>query len=258
MSNLLGMKAFGEGCTIFHSAKLSISINGKALGFFNRKRGLGQEDPSSPLPFCLAEDVLSRGISKLDVDGKLHLMSGPRGFAMPSHVLYVDDVTIFCKASHKRILIFSRKLKANHLIFIVDRIKNKLSSWKGSMLSIMGKVQPINMVIHDMLLYSFCIYNCPTNILYSLDTWVWNFIWFGNIFTQKVVTVVWNHICKPVIDGGLGLRSIKAIIKAGLIKLTWDFVNSGAQWTSLLKHRTFRNSCKIKYHITSSNQYVAF
>lgn len=87
--------------TIFHSAKLSISINGKALGFFNCKRGLGQEDPSSPLPFCLAEDVLSRGISKLDVDGKLHLMSGPRGFAMPSHVLYVDDVTIFCKASHK-------------------------------------------------------------------------------------------------------------------------------------------------------------
>jgi len=45
---------------ILESAKLSISVNGKQNGFFNCKRGVRQGDPSSPLLFCLVEDVLSR------------------------------------------------------------------------------------------------------------------------------------------------------------------------------------------------------
>lgn len=60
-----------------------------------------QGDPLSPLLFCLAEEVLSRGISKLVDDGLLQLMSGPRGMRMPSHVLYADDIMIFCRGSKK-------------------------------------------------------------------------------------------------------------------------------------------------------------
>lgn len=84
---------------ILLSAKLSLSVNGNAIGFFNCKRGLRQGDPLSPFLFCLTEEVLSRGINKLVEEGKLQLMTDSRSFRMPSHVLYADDIMIFCRAS---------------------------------------------------------------------------------------------------------------------------------------------------------------
>jgi hypothetical protein len=84
---------------ILQSAFLSVSINGKAHGYFNCTRGVRQGDPLSPLLFCLAEDVLSRSITKLVNDGKLNLIKGTRNFMVPSHTFYADDLMIFCKGN---------------------------------------------------------------------------------------------------------------------------------------------------------------
>lgn len=98
------LKDFGFNSTfcncievILNSAHLSISINGKQHDYFNCTRGMRQGDPLSPLLFCLAEDVLSKGISNLVLQGKVELVKGTRNFHVPSHTLYADDVMVFCK-----------------------------------------------------------------------------------------------------------------------------------------------------------------
>jgi len=100
------LKAFGFNdifCkwihTILQSAKLSISINGKQEGYFSCKRGVRQGDPLSPLLFCITEEVLSRGLTKLVNEGKLKLIKGTRTAPIPSHILYADDVMLFCKGT---------------------------------------------------------------------------------------------------------------------------------------------------------------
>ncbi|GAU47255.1 hypothetical protein TSUD_243480 [Trifolium subterraneum] len=45
------------------------------------------------IQYEIREEVMSRGISKLVEDGLLPPMAGPKGFILPSHILYVDQMT---------------------------------------------------------------------------------------------------------------------------------------------------------------------
>ena len=88
---------------ILQSARLSILVNGKAVGFFSCSRGVRQGDPLSPLLFCIAEAVLSRALSLARNTGKIVPMSYSRGVSIPTHILYADDVMIFCAGTKQNI-----------------------------------------------------------------------------------------------------------------------------------------------------------
>lgn len=85
--------------------------------------------------------------------------------------------------------IFKGKPKAIHLKPIVDKIKTKLASWKGALLSVMGRFQLVKSIIHVMLVYSFHVYAWPVSLLKTLDKWIRNFIWSGYIFSGKLVPI---------------------------------------------------------------------
>ncbi|XP_019431188.1 PREDICTED: uncharacterized protein LOC109338411 [Lupinus angustifolius] len=279
--------------TILHSAKLSISVNGENVGFFSCKRGVRQGDPLSPLLFCIAEDVLSRGISKLVLEGKLSTISGPRNLKICSHAFYADDILVFCKGIKREILalkhllsdygeasgqltnpakcrfysgkisarkvaslndalgfsagcipfnylgvpIFKGKPRKIHLQSVADRILGKLATWKGHSLSIMGRVELVRSVIQSMLSYSFHIYAWPNQLLKFVDTSIRNFIWSGDTKIRKLVTVAWKKVCQPLKVGGLGLKSIKNLNHAALLKLAWEMSYSNQEWATFYRQR---------------------
>jgi hypothetical protein len=146
--------------------------------------------------------------------------------------------------------IFEGKLKAIHFQVIADRIKVKLSTWKRSLLSIMGRVQLVNSIIHGMLVYS--IYLWPAALLKKVDAWIRNFIWSGDISTQKVCTVGWKSVCRPLASGGLGIRSVASINESLILKLGWSFMASSDQGARLCRCRFLRNNSPISYYIKSS------
>lgn len=293
---------------ILQSARLSFSVNGHSVGFFRCKRGVRQGDPPSPLLFCIAEDVLSLAISSLVQTGELLPMDGPRGFSTPYHVLYADDIMIFCRGTKRnlqaivnlfklygeasgqlispnkckfypgaiaswrlqsissilgfsvgRLLftylgvpIFKGKCTRSYLQPIADRLKTKLATWKGSMLSIMGRVQLVKSVIQGILVYSFHIYAWPISLLKTIDSWIRNFIWSGNISTRKMVTVAWHKLCAPTHEGGLGVRPLSKINEAATLKLCWDFMSNDSQWANVLRARFLFGRCPVPHYIKSS------
>jgi hypothetical protein len=102
--------------------------------------------------------------------------------------------------------IFKGKPKCSNFKFI-NKIKVKLATWKGVLLSIMGRVQLIKPIIHGMLVYSFHVYLWPVKLLCQLDQWIKNFLWSGDIFSRKVCTVSWQTIGLPFESRGLDMRS---------------------------------------------------
>lgn len=280
---------------ILKSARLSVLVNGKAVGFFSCSHGVRQGDPLSPLLFCLAEEVLSRALSIASTFGRLTPMSYCCGVSLPTQILYADDVLIFCTGTKRnlRILltifnkysavsgqiinvaksrffmgamtgsrtqmiasllgfnvgtlpftylgcpIFRGKLRVSHFKTITDRIKTKLATWKGTSLSIMGRVQLVKSIIHGMLVYSFHVYMWPRRLLRSLNTWIKNFIWSGDVFTRKVCTVPWNTVCRPWLEGGLDIKLTQLINDAFMLKLAWNLFSTNSQWATLFKSRFF-------------------
>ncbi|XP_019430885.1 PREDICTED: uncharacterized protein LOC109338180, partial [Lupinus angustifolius] len=279
--------------TILQSSKLSINVNGENVGFFSCKRGVRQGDPLSPLIFCIAEDVLSRGISKLVLDGKLSTINGFRNLKTCSHAFYADDILIFYKGIKREILalkhllidygealrqltnptkcrfyygkinarkvasltdslgfsvgcipfnylgvpIFKVKPRKIHLQPIADKIMGKLATWKGHFLSIMGRVELVRSVIHSMLSYSFHIYAWAYQLIKFVDTSIRNFIWSGDTKIRKLVKVAWKKVCQPLKVGGLGLKSIKNLNHAALLKLAWEMSYSNQEWATFYRKR---------------------
>ncbi|XP_057812491.1 uncharacterized protein LOC131026578 [Salvia miltiorrhiza] len=86
---------------IFQSARISILFNGEQHGFFGCSRGVRQGDPLSPVLFGLAEEVLSHLLLDAADRGFIARMRMSRSLLFPSHLLYADDVLLFCKATRR-------------------------------------------------------------------------------------------------------------------------------------------------------------
>lgn len=136
--------------------------------------------------------------------------------ALPSHILYADDILVFCRGTKRNVdapmslfssysitsgqhlsiqkckfyvgclsssrvsaisnfhgfnaghlpfmylgvPIFKSKPRSTHLQPIVDKVIAKLASWKGALLSFMGRVQLVKSVVTCMLLHIYGLLLC--------------------------------------------------------------------------------------------------
>lgn len=90
--------------------RLSVLINSSVFSFFSCSRGVHKGDQLSPLLFCLAEELFSRGISYLFTARIAKPITTPT--VMLTHILYTDDVFIFCRGDTYTIMAIFLYLRA--------------------------------------------------------------------------------------------------------------------------------------------------
>ncbi|KAI9201174.1 hypothetical protein LWI28_019580 [Acer negundo] len=238
---------------ILRSSRLSILFNGVPEEYFCCSRRVRQGDPLSPLLFGIAEDFLSRLLTRLVGSSQILPISSPRGFLAPTHVLYADDVLIFCRDTQKNLKhimgafrdygdisgqlvnlvpLFRGKPRKVVLRPIADKILSKFGKWKGKSLSLAGHATLIRSVITGSFVHSFMIYKRPSSLLSLINRKLKNLLWTGSYLRLLNDSLLRKFTWKFITTDGFAFSFLRERYLKHLQKLHGGYVTSSI-WSSL-------------------------
>ncbi|XP_042484804.1 uncharacterized protein LOC122065079 [Macadamia integrifolia] len=149
--------------------------------------------------------------------------------------------------------IFKGRLKKTALMPVMDSVKKRLAGWKGKLLSMAGRTELVRSVISSIPTHNFAVYWWPSSLLATMERWMQNFIWTGEVESTRAITVKWNTLCKPKDEGGLGIRKLRDSNKAMLCKMVWRIKHGKSNASSFLRARFVKKDGKFSKGSRSSS-----
>ncbi|XP_060182036.1 uncharacterized protein LOC132611654 [Lycium barbarum] len=227
----------------------SILLNGQAYGFFHSTSGVKQGDPLSPALFILSAEVLSRALNSLFENNEFRSYGIPKWSANLNHLAYADDTIIFssadarslelimelgCPVTHSR----KRKVDYNDLI---KKVKNRLQTWKGRMLSFGGKSVLINNGLMSMPIHLLPAIKPPKCVINDMHKIFSSFFWNNSEEGRRRHWSSCLNLCKQKEEGGVGFRSLFDDNKYSMGKLYVDQILQKAQSSDCAVKGRFSN-----------------
>ncbi|XP_035546530.1 uncharacterized protein LOC118348600 [Juglans regia] len=218
----------------------SVVMNGVPIS----GRGLQPGDLISPYLFIMVEEILSRLLKKKFHEGKIVVFSQPKDSSLVSHLLYADDIVI------------SNGNKAS--LRSISQTPELYESWSGQRVSkekssiIFSKHIPISRRRSVLRLTGFTegtlpfkylgVPMVPKSIICSINKSMSNFFWGYKDGRPKKYWRSRDSTCKPVQEGGIGLRNLMVVEKALHMKLAWKLLTKQSLWSNFFKAKYVRKN----------------
>lgn len=133
--------------------------------------------------------------------------------------------------------LFKGRVTVVHLASIVETTSDRTSAWMGKLMSLQGRVILVRHVLSSMFLHSMAIFRWPHLVIKEAERLLRNFLWSGDPTKRKLICVSWVKTTKPLSEGGLGIRRLKDINKAILMKLAFDFLAKEGELAIFLRNK---------------------
>ena len=109
---------------------------------------------------------------------------------------------------------------------LVDKIKLKVYNWKNKILSFAGRLQLINSVLASTHIYWASIFKIPIATIKEIESICRCFLWAKGEPVKGKAKIKWSDVCKPKINGGLGIKNLRFWNDALLSKHVWNLINN--------------------------------
>ena len=102
---------------------------------------------------------------------------------------------------------------------VIDKIQNRLNTWKGTCISRAGRVVLIKAVLRSLRLYYSSLFKIPKKVAQEINSIQRRFLWSGKKQSRYNALVKWELIQKPKDKGGL--RVTNCTLKNAVLLLKW-------------------------------------
>ncbi|KAL2247990.1 UNVERIFIED_CONTAM: hypothetical protein Sindi_2651300 [Sesamum indicum] len=208
----------------------SIGLNGNPYGFFAGARGLRQGDPLSPYLFVLVMEVLHLGLLQLieqDLQFSYHWKCEP---AKLFQLGFADDLLLFCRADLNSLRTLKRGL-------------DRFAEWSGLRLNVQKSHVIISRSAQAMSIYWASAFILPKAIIKQIEKRLRTFLWKGTS-TSGYAKVAWKDVCKPIKEGGQGIKDIGILNRSLIAKKLCDVIRCDrtSVWVEWLKQTRLHNT----------------
>jgi hypothetical protein len=118
---------------------------------------------------------------------------------------------------------------------ILEKMEKCLAGWKRLYLSKGGRITLIKSTLSSLPTYFLSLFPIPSSIAHRIEKIQRDFLWGGLGDEVKYHLVNWHQICRPIQEGGLGVKQMVALNNALLGKWHWRFANEKtALWREVI------------------------
>lgn len=106
----------------------------------------------------------------------------------------------------------------------MEKVQNRIGSWKNKFLSFVGRLQLVQSVISSMHVYWSSPFILPAHILMDIEQSMRGFFWCQRTMRHGRAKVAWEDVCLPKCEGGLGIRSLELLNVALISTNVWSIL----------------------------------
>lgn len=139
--------------------------------------------------------------------------------------------------------LLTKRMSLDDCLPLLEKIRDRISSWKHRFLSFAGRLQLLGSVIASLTNFWISAFRLPSACIKEIEKICAAFLWSGPDLNPRKNKLAWKDVCMPKNEGGLGLKSLNEVNKVSCYKLIWRIVSSTKSlWVNWIQKELLRSA----------------